>query len=329
VNPDDLLPRFAVGATLRRAHHPTPHAERLRWTQPFTRLLISRSASGRNRERYRPTTASSDRREWPARTLKTRPPGSDPLNGSTATTSCPSSVRMAAAFRSISLRRASFRSRPVSTPPPSAARRADGAPLVSYGPASSRPPAGRRDESPTTDLARDRRISGWAICRASACVDRRSVSVPPIARGASLTVVAPGAIRARPERAERTQGLRLATTGTDEPAGHRSLGHRPMGALSPTQPTMPDGPIYVQVGEGPVGFEPTTRGLKVPCSAAELRARKRPYHVEIGLSQARSTCPPRRHRSHLGRHNQRSHPERPVEASAGWLPGHSRDALVG
>jgi hypothetical protein len=55
-----------------------------------------------------------------------------------------------------------------------------------------------------------------------------------------------------------------------------------------------------------VGFEPTTRGLKVPCSAAELRARKRPYHVEIGLSQARSTCPPRRHRSHLGSHNQRT-----------------------
>ena len=36
--------------------------------------------------------------------------------------------------------------------------------------------------------------------------------------------------------------------------------------------------------EGPVGFEPTTRGLKVPCSAAELRARPRPYHVRISPS---------------------------------------------
>jgi hypothetical protein len=31
--------------------------------------------------------------------------------------------------------------------------------------------------------------------------------------------------------------------------------------------------------EGRVGFEPTTGGLKVPCSTAELPARPRPYHV--------------------------------------------------
>src|SRR3954453_21154143 len=32
------------------------------------------------------------------------------------------------------------------------------------------------------------------------------------------------------------------------------------------------------------GFEPTTKGLKVPCSTAELPARGRPYHAQIGLS---------------------------------------------
>ena len=30
----------------------------------------------------------------------------------------------------------------------------------------------------------------------------------------------------------------------------------------------------------PLGFEPRTRGLKVPCSATELRARAGPYHVQ-------------------------------------------------
>ena len=33
-----------------------------------------------------------------------------------------------------------------------------------------------------------------------------------------------------------------------------------------------------------VGFEPTTKGLKVPCSATELPAREGPYHVPIGRS---------------------------------------------
>src|SRR6188768_1456655 len=33
-----------------------------------------------------------------------------------------------------------------------------------------------------------------------------------------------------------------------------------------------------------VGFEPTTKGLKVPCSATELPARPAPYHVPIGRS---------------------------------------------
>src|SRR3990170_2843458 len=48
---------------------------------------------------------------------------------------------------------------------------------------------------------------------------------------------------------------------------------------------------YLALGEVPisplllasrVGFEPTTQGLKVPCSAAELPARTGPYHVQIG-----------------------------------------------
>ena len=36
----------------------------------------------------------------------------------------------------------------------------------------------------------------------------------------------------------------------------------------------PDVHAHPSAREGPVGFEPTTRGLKVPCSAAELRARR-------------------------------------------------------
>ena len=34
-----------------------------------------------------------------------------------------------------------------------------------------------------------------------------------------------------------------------------------------------------------VGFEPTTKGLKVPCSTAELPAHERPYHVQIRPSR--------------------------------------------
>src|SRR3990172_9479172 len=50
--------------------------------------------------------------------------------------------------------------------------------------------------------------------------------------------------------------------------------------------------------EGPVGFEPTTRGLKVPCSAAELRARRRSVQEEptaIGplLAHVRVSAAPR------------------------------------
>jgi hypothetical protein len=33
-----------------------------------------------------------------------------------------------------------------------------------------------------------------------------------------------------------------------------------------------------------VGFEPTTKGLKVPCSTAELPAHERPYHAQNGPS---------------------------------------------
>src|SRR6188768_878686 len=33
-----------------------------------------------------------------------------------------------------------------------------------------------------------------------------------------------------------------------------------------------------------VGFEPTTKGLKVPCSTAELPAHERRYHAQIGAS---------------------------------------------
>ena len=42
-----------------------------------------------------------------------------------------------------------------------------------------------------------------------------------------------------------------------------------------------------------VGFEPTTKGLKVPCSATELPARDGPYHVQIGSSEGDPTrsCP--------------------------------------
>ena len=34
----------------------------------------------------------------------------------------------------------------------------------------------------------------------------------------------------------------------------------------------------------PLGFEPRTKGLKVPCSTTELRARERPYHVQLRSS---------------------------------------------
>jgi hypothetical protein len=43
-----------------------------------------------------------------------------------------------------------------------------------------------------------------------------------------------------------------------------------------------------------VGFEPTTKGLKVPCSTTELPARIGPYHVQIGRSPVDSggSCGP-------------------------------------
>src|SRR6188768_2668739 len=43
-----------------------------------------------------------------------------------------------------------------------------------------------------------------------------------------------------------------------------------------------------------VGFEPTTKGLKVPCSTTELPARLGPYHVQIGCPEMQLRAIPRR-----------------------------------
>jgi hypothetical protein len=61
-----------------------------------------------------------------------------------------------------------------------------------------------------------------------------------------------------------------------------------------------------------VGFEPTTKGLKVPCSATELPARRRPYHVQIGTLAALVTAPSSSlwasGRSPRGTHQRMGHP---------------------
>ena len=98
------------------------------------------------------------------------------------------------------------------------------------------------------------------------------------------------AVRGRRARAPLQRDLgHVPSRQAGRSARHAGSRRRPVATSSTSQSegrTHASGPRRCVRGMAAsrVGFEPTTKGLKVPCSAAELPAREGPYHVRIGPS---------------------------------------------